>query len=340
MTRRTLLIAVLGLLEVSRAAATAAPPGAGSVNPPEVRYRIDLAARAQHQALVEMTISSAPAPLELLMPVWTPGAYELRTWGRNLTPVDASDLGGRKLSFRRIGPSRFRVEGHAPGTQVRLRYRVYANRLSDDSSQLDASHAYLNGTSVFLLALGAEQARHRVELLLPAGWRVATALEPQAGGFQSESYEALIDAPIEAGTFPEARAEMAGRSFRVVLHGPAELPPTLAHDVAALAEAEARLIGPPPFSKYLVLIHVADGVGRLAALEHAASTSLVVPRRSLQGGADYDELLYMLAHELFHTWNARQLRPAELLPYRFDAPQTARSDWPGAGSRQPAAVGP
>lgn len=274
-----------------------------------------------------MTISSAAVPLELLMPVWTPGAYELRTWGRNLTPVDASDAAGRKLSFRRIGPSRFRVEGHAPDAQVVLRYRVHANRLSDDSSQLDAGHAYVNGSSVFLLALGAEQARYQVELVLPAGWRVATALELKPGGFQAESYEALIDAPIEAGTFTEARAEMSGRNFRVVLHGPVELPPTLAHDVARLAAVEVRRIGPPPFSDYLVLLHVADGVGRLAALEHAASTSLVVPRRSLQGGADYDELLYMLAHELFHTWNARQLRPAELLPYRFDAPQTSRSLW-------------
>ena len=74
------------------------------------------------------------------------------------------------------------------------------------------------------------------------------------------------------------------------------------------------------------MVHLADGIGRIAALEHANSASVIVPHRSLQGDA-YDELRYVAAHELFHAWNARKLRPAVLVPYDLSREQRARSLW-------------
>ena len=97
--------------------------------------------------------------------------------------------------------------------------------------------------------------------------------------------------------------------------------------MARLAEAEARLAGPPPYRRYLVLIHLSDEAGRVAALEHAASTSILVPRRSLTDADAYDELLYVVAHELFHAWNAKRLRPVELVPYDLSRPQPSRALW-------------
>lgn len=294
----------------------------------DVEYRVDLAERDRQRALVEMRVRSAKSPLELWMPVWTPGAYEVRTWGRNLTPVDASDANGKPLELKRTGPSTFRVTGHVPGLEVRVRYRVYAPLLSDDGSQLDARHALLNGSSMFLAARGAEGTIHRVHLAPPAGWRVHTALDETPGGDREAiGYEALIDAPIEIGRGAEAETHAAGRSYRVVVDGASEVPSRLLHDLAAIAEAESRLVGPPPYRRYLLLVHLSDGIGRLAALEHAASTSIVVPRKSLSPGDAYDELLYVIAHELFHAWNAKRLRPAELTPYNLERPTPARSLW-------------
>jgi predicted metalloprotease with PDZ domain len=295
----------------------------------DVEYRVDLADRAVHRATVEMIVRNAPAPLELAMPVWTPGAYELRNWGRNVMPLDATDGSGRKLAFARTGPSTLRVDGHAAGGEVRLRYRVYEPLLSDDGTQIDVGHAYLNGSSMFLQARGQEKARHRVHVDVPHGWRLASALdEMPSGDGEALGYEALIDAPIEVGRFVDAELRAAGRSYRVVVDGANQIPAGFLRDVAAIAEAEARAAGTPPYRRYLLLVHLADGIGRLAALEHAASTSVVVPRRSLEAGTDaYDELLYVVAHELFHAWNARRLRPAELVPYDLSRPQPARSLW-------------
>ncbi|HUS66248.1 MAG TPA: PDZ domain-containing protein [Kofleriaceae bacterium] len=296
----------------------------------DVEYQLDLGEREAHRATVEMIVRGAPSPLELAMPVWTPGAYEVRTWGRNVTLLGAADGAGRALSARRTGASTFRVEGHAAGSEVRVRYRVFAAVLSDDGSQIDNNHAYLNGTSIFLQARGQERARHRVAPGVPAGWRAASALdETPSGGFEAFGYEALVDAPIELGRFAIAEVRAAGRSYRVAVDGLPEVPPMLLRDVAALAEAEARMVGAPPYARYLLLIHLADGIGRLAALEHAASASIIVPHRSLQSGASehYEELLYVVAHELFHAWNARRLRPAELVPYDLSRPTPSRSLW-------------
>lgn len=294
----------------------------------EVEYAVDLAERQGHRATVEMVVRGATAPLELVMPVWTPGAYEPRTWGRNVTLLGASDGTGRTLAARRTSPSTFRVEGHVAGAEVRVRYRVYAAQLSDDGTQVDATHAYLNGTSMFLQARGHERRIHRVRVPAPAGWQAATALdETPSGAWQALSYEALVDAPIELGRFVQAETRAAGRTYRVVIDGAPEVPARLLRDVAAIAEAEAKLVGTPPYRAYLLVIHLSDGLGRIAALEHAQSASIIVPHRGLTPGDTYDELVYVIAHELFHAWNARRLRPAEQVPCDFSRVTPARSLW-------------
>jgi predicted metalloprotease with PDZ domain len=303
----------------------------------EVEYRVDLSERAAHRLVVQMIVRAAASPLELTIPAWTPGAYELRNWGRNLRPLEAADGAGHALNLQRTGPNSFRVDGHAPNGEVRVRYRVYAPLLSDDGSQVDSTHGYLNGSSLYLRARGAEAGLHRVRIALPEGWKAASGLDEQAGAAGEDvreaiGYEKLIDAPTELGRFGSTELRAAGRTYQIVIDGADQVPPALAADVRALAEAEAKMVGTPPYRRYFMLIHLADGLGRIAALEHAAATSIVVPRRSLSTSSDaYDELLYVIAHELFHAWNARRLRPAELVPYDLSKPQPARSLWIAEG---------
>ena len=301
---------------------------AASTGAAAVRYQVSFEERAQHRANVEMTVTGASGPVELWMPVWTPGAYELRNWGRNVTPLSAVDASGHALAFTRTGPGSFRVDSSgSSGGVVRLRYRVYAARLTDDGSQLDGAHALLNGSSLFLAVRGQEKGLHEVRLTLPTGWRAATALDEDASGWQATGYEALIDAPIECGRFVDTTTHAAGRSYRLVVDGAAALPARLGEDVARIVEAEAHLAGAPPYRRYVIVIHLADEAGRVAALEHQASTSIIVPRRSLVDAEGYDELLYVIAHELFHAWNAKRLRPAEMVPYDLTRPQPSRALW-------------
>jgi len=332
------LIAVAGAVVDARA--DTAPVG-------DVAYSVDVREGARHRARVTMRVPSASAPLELLMPIWTPGAYEVRTWGRNVGALAAvDDASGQALEARRTGPSTFRVSGHAPGATVRVSYEVYAPALTDDGSHVDEAHALVNGTSMFLLARGREHAAHRVTIVAPSGWRVVSALDEHDGELRAPSYEGLVDAPIEAGRFAESAVEVGGVPVRVVVDDggprPAAVPRPLVDDVAALVEAHARVLGPPPFARYLVLIHLRDGTSRVGGLEHAASTSVIVPRARLHLGATarptngdereaYLELVYIVAHELVHAWDARLIRPAEHVPYDLERAVAAPSLWISEG---------
>ncbi|HEX4458438.1 MAG TPA: hypothetical protein VIA18_10740, partial [Polyangia bacterium] len=332
---RLLALNVAALLLLASATARAAPVATPRA---AVDYRVELPLdeRAQHRVDVELTTTAAHGRVELWMPVWTPGAYELRTWGRNVTPIDARDDAGHALPLSRVGPSRFVVDAGA-ATTVHVRYRVYAAKLTDDGSHVDGAHALLNGSSIFLAVAGQEASAHDVHVHLPDGWRAATALTPStsaagATDWRAASYEALIDAPIECGRFVDASARAMDRVFRVVVDGNRDpaLPATvtrLAGDVAKLAQAESAFVGAPPFRRYLVLLHLADEPGHVAALEHTASTSILVPRTAFDDRAGYDEVLYVVAHELFHAWNARVLRPADLTPYDLTKPQPSRALW-------------
>jgi predicted metalloprotease with PDZ domain len=307
--------------------------------PGEVRYRVDVASgAASHRVEVALTVGDAPSPLSFSMPTWTPGAYERRDWGRNVTALEATGSFGRgiqPLSVTRVSPSEWRVAGHPAGARVTIRYQVFADLLSDDASQVDRHHAYLNGTSIFLRAHGCEARPQHVALTTPFGTRIATALDPDGDELVAADYEALMDAPIEVGTFTEATVPVDGRPFRVVIDaGPLRkrdanepVPKKLLAAVASIAHAESALVGAPPYPRYLILIHLADGPARIAALEHRASTSIVVPRRSLLDDEAYSDLLYVIAHELFHAWNARRLRPAELMSIDFDRPVPSRALW-------------
>ena len=298
--------------------------------PPEIRYTVDtVAGAAKHRVDVTMEIDAAPSPLDLSMPVWTPGSYERRDWGRNVSAVRLTDGEHGATTIHRTGPDSWRVEGQTSGATVTLAYRVFADQLADDSSQIDLHHANLLGTSIFLRAHGLDDRPHRVSFVVVKEARIATALDGEGTQRSAPNYEALVDAPIEIGGFTEGVTRAAGRSLSVVIDaidGREPVPRRLLDDLAAIAEAEARMAGPPPFSRYLFILHLADGPGRIVALEHRASSSVVVPRDALTGD-DYQDLLYIAAHELFHAWNARLLRPAELVPIDFDHPRPSRALW-------------
>jgi predicted metalloprotease with PDZ domain len=168
---------------------------------------------------------------------------------------------------------------------------------------------------------------HEVRVALPHGWRAASALEEDGSGWWAASYEELVDAPIECSKFADAIARAAGRSYRIVVDGVSTVPARFVEDVARIAEAEVHIAGTPPYRRYVMFVHLSDEAGRIAALEHAASTSIIVPKKSFSDADAYDELTYVVAHELFHAWNAKLLRPTELVPYDFMKPQRARSLW-------------
>lgn len=297
----------------------------------------------------------ASLPLIVAMPVWTPGAYRRRDWLRNVSPQGGRTADGRPLRWQREGVAGWRIEvateAGRPASQQRrrpaaagpsrpgiptglvLRYRVSAQELADDASHVDDTHAHLNGTSVFLHLPQLAGAEHRVQLRLPRGWQLASALPrctpTQPTCLLARDYHELVDSPIEAGRFRRHELTVAGRPITLVHHDGRgrRLPSRLLRDLARIISVQARWFGPLPYRRYLVILHTVPS-RRFTALEHAASTSVVVPPTALAGsGEPYELLLYVLAHEHFHVFNGKRVRLAAHAPYDYLKPPRTRMLW-------------
>ena len=231
---------------------------------PEIVYRVDLTRRARNRARVTMRVPGFAGRLTVAMPAWTPGAYRLEFWAKNVFPL-GGQCGGRKLLWRRLDRSRWAIVPAASGGPggpcvAELNYEVYARSLTDNGSHIDLSHAYINGPSLFVYVEGQRNRRARVELKVPSGWS-AHAPHAKVGSagntavFVAPSYDALVDGPIEVGAPAKMQIRVGRSQVTVLLCGSrASLPRRLAKDLKRVFEWQAKMMGGLPFRRYLALI--------------------------------------------------------------------------------------
>jgi predicted metalloprotease with PDZ domain len=290
-----------------------------------MRYRLALPDPHGHLFEVETIVDAPEDRQELVLPVWTPGSYLVREFARHLEGVAADDGEGRRLPVERLDKHRFVVRaGGAP--RAVLRWRVYANELTVRTCHLDGTHGFVNGAAVFPYAPGRQAEPHVLEVLPPAGWRVSTALGGGPTVFTAKDYDELADSPLEIGTHRVVRFEAAGKPHELAIWGRGNLDePRLAADAGRIVEALGALMGGLPYDRYLFIVHLTEK--RKGGLEHAHSTTLNMGRADFFPRERYEESLGLLAHEFFHLWNVKRLRPAALVPYDYAREQYTRLLW-------------
>lgn len=296
-----------------------------------ITYRIELPAPHTHHYEVTMEVPRPAAQQRLSLPVWIPGSYMVREFGRHLSRMQARQ-GDREVPLQQLDKTTWLAACEGRGALV-LTYRVYAFDTSVRTAFLDADRGFFNGTSLCLRAEGREEEAHRIRLgALPAGWQVATAMRACGRhAFEAADYDELVDHPFELGVFWRGRFEAHGVPHEFVVAGawPQFDGERLLADARRICEAQIafwhgvpgrRGSGAAPFERYVFMLNVTeDGYG---GLEHRASTALIATRRDLprQGvtglNDGYVKLLGLISHEYFHTWNVKRLKPAEFA--RFD----------------------
>ncbi len=290
-----------------------------------MRYRVSMPQPHSHLFEVEAVLDAPGAAPVFSFPVWTPGSYLVREFARHLEGVEADDGAGARLPVTRLDKHRFRVDaGGAP--RVRLRYRVYANDPTVRTSHLDGSHGYWNGANLFPHAEG--RVDEPVELVVdpPQGWKVSTALDGGPVRFTARDFHELCDSPVEVGTHALATFEALGKRHEVAVAGRGHLDlDAFVADLRVIVENLGRLMGGLPYDRYLFIVHLADR--RRGGLEHERSTTLDVARTAFFPRAAYEETLALAAHEFFHLWNVKRLRPAALRPYDYAREQYTRLLW-------------
>jgi predicted metalloprotease with PDZ domain len=290
-----------------------------------MHYRLSMPEPHGHLFHVEVEIERPEGDVELVFPVWTPGSYLVREYARHVEGLAAEDGEGGALAVERLDKYRVRVRGGAARRAI-VRYRVYANELSVRTAHLDGTHGYVNGAAVFPYVAGRERAPHVLEVAPPPGWRVSTALEGGATRFTARDYDELADSPLEIGTHRHVQFTALGKPHEIAIWGRGNLDEgRLAGDARAVVETFAALMGGLPYERYVFIVHLTEK--RRGGLEHARSTTLNVARNAFFPREAYEETLGLLAHEFFHLWNVKRLRPAAFVPYDYAREQYTRLLW-------------
>ena len=293
---------------------------AGTVFGANISYKLSMPEPHTHYFEVEMTIASPnTATVDLKLPVWAPGSYLVREFAKSVEAVKAVNSTGRELSVNKIDKNTWRVDA-GKAKKVVCTYRVYAYELSVRTSFVDAEHGYINGTSVFMYMKGQKDVPVTLDIVPNPNWKkITTSLESNGGqwSFKAPNYDFFVDCPIEMGNHHTFSFTAAGVPHEVAMFGEGNYDEEkLKKDMAAVVEACTDVFGVNPNKRYVFIIHnLGKGGG---GLEHTNSTSLQVSRWGYEPEGRYLGFLSLVAHEYFHLWNVKRIRPKELGPFDYD----------------------
>jgi predicted metalloprotease with PDZ domain len=289
---------------------------------PTASYAVSMLRPTSHLLDVAIDVSGlAGASFELVMPAWTPGSYKIRDYAKNIQEFSAG-----RHAWTRVDKNRWRVlTGGAD--RARVTYRVYAFELSARGAHLDADHGYFNGAAVFMYVDGAKERPVSVDLRLPASWKIATGLTPTGPrSFSAADYDELVDCPVEAGRFELRTWRTRGVEHRLAVHGRVNRPlDRVTRDLAKIVETESRLFGGLPYRDFTFILHTAPGL--YGGLEHRNSTSLEFSSSGFRTRESYENFLELAAHEYFHLWNVKRIRPSSLGPFDYEREVTTTLLW-------------
>ena len=279
-----------------------------------VRYRVSMSRPHSHLFEVEATFPAVSEELIVCLPVWTPGSYLVREYSRHVQEFNVVDTAGQPVPFERVDKRSFRIT--TKNQPVRCQYKVYANELTVRTSHLDGTHGYFNGATLFFYAESLRKNACHVTIAPPSGWRTTVALPQENGAFVAADYDELVDSPFEIGTHTPLHFTAAGVPHEIVLWGEPQLDEKkLTAELTRIVETEATLFGGLPMKRYVFFIYGTDK-GR-GGLEHKASTALLYPRTGFSSPKGWEDFLTLCAHEYFHLWNVKRVKPRRLVPFDY-----------------------
>jgi predicted metalloprotease with PDZ domain len=291
---------------------------------------------ASHLYEVQVDVGNVNADtVALQMPVWSPGRYARMDFARNVLAF-AAESDGRPLAWDKASGSLWRVMARG-ARRVRVRYRVFAGTLSGTFSVLDSAHANWNGASLFVYVDGHKPDPVRLVVTPPAGWHVINGASKMVDQleFTFPTYDQLVDTPTEVAPSLEVDTlRVDGRLIRIVVHrngGDSTQRARFVRDVRRIVETENRVVGPPPLDSYTFLFNLGFPGGD--GMEHLASTQII----DAKVWAAEDMVLAGIgtaAHEYFHAWNVKRIRPAALGPFDYSREQYQPSLWVAEGWTQ------
>jgi predicted metalloprotease with PDZ domain len=316
----------------------------------EISFTVAMSKPHTHLLEVEMRIKQAgeSGTTDLVMPVWTPGSYLIREFERHVQDFAATNAAGGALPWTKINKNTWRVTTQG-ATDWRATYRVYANELSVRTNELNSDHAFWNNAALLMYPEGGLGLPSTVRVLAPEPWKVATGLPPAPGHkntFRAENFDILYDSPFEVSNFKTLSFEVKGVPHRIVIDGEGNYDPVrMREGVKKVVETEIALMGGEvPYRDYTFILHLRSSGG--GGLEHLNSTALGYPRFGFgpdraegvttaspagQTPRSYRGFFGLVAHEFFHVWNVKRIRPDALGPFDYTKENYTKVLWVAEG---------
>jgi len=299
----------------------------------KINYTISFPEAQAHYADVEMTISGlAQKTLDLKMPVWAPGSYLVREFTKNIESLDVS-AGNKALPAVKTRKNIWHINITGKST-VTVKYRLYAFEASVRTSFIDADHAFLSSPDIFIYPAGMLNNPSTIRIIPYKGWTtVSTSLEKVNGDSftrTAPNYDILFDSPLEVGTQDVFGFKVGATDYEVAMSGGGNYDKErIKKDFTRIIEEEVAVFGENPNKHYTFIIHnyLKGGGG----LEHLSSTTLGATRDGYTHEGTYQSFLSLAAHEHFHLWNVKRLRPIALGPFDYDNENYTTNLWIAEG---------
>ncbi len=297
-----------------------------------VSYTISLADPARHTVHVIIKLSPGQPARELQLPVWN-AVYQVRDFSQYVGRVSAANAAGRPLPVTKLDKTTWRIQGGATGLTVE--YDVHADTPGPFGAQLNRDHAFFNFAWLLMYPVGEKNLPMSVSFSkVPREWRIASplpALVVETGGGQiwmgrARNYDHLVDSPVEIGPFRESTFDEGGAKYRIVVDAnPAD------YDLTALSSMLRRIVTAGvdwmrdrPFDQYTFIYHFRRSPAG-GGMEHAYSTAIESSVTRLRD--DPRGVAGTSAHEFFHLWNVKRIRPASLEPVDYTRENFTRALW-------------
>jgi predicted metalloprotease with PDZ domain len=284
---------------------------------------------------VRIILPEGPEQRELQLPVWN-ALYQVRDFAQYINWVRAKDRAGRPLAIRELNPSRWQITGAQSGAVID--YQIFVDSPGPFGAQFDSHHAFFNLAQILMYPVDARSAPMIVRVSqLPPGWHIATPLKlMSANSFAAETYDRLVDSPVEIGTFQESDFDDGGGHYRVIVDaesGDFDMEKIIAM-LRKIVSAATGWMDDRPFDNYMFLYHFPRGPAG-GGMEHAYSTAISVNADVLTRPTDV--LASVTAHEFFHLWNVKRIRPQTLEPVDYTKENYTGALWFSEGCTSTAA---
>jgi predicted metalloprotease with PDZ domain len=300
-----------------------------------VRYEVSVATESAHLFHVKAEFpTGGKDTLYVSLPAWSPGNYEIQNYARYVRHFSAAGASGQPLFWDRSDKKTWRV---TTGKQdrVTIAFDYLADTIDLSLARLMPEFGQFLGTNLFLYEPGKLDRPAEVRFALPAGWQVTTALKGTGTGpYSAGDYHELADAQTFVGKYSLDSIKVEGKWIRIALW-PGELyTPAVARNIrnalGKIAQTEDRLMLGPPYDTYTVFFNIIrEPISFGGGLEHSAAQFDIMPVVAFADPAGNlgDFMVPLMAHEYFHLWNVKRIRPATMWPYDYDAEQYTPLLW-------------